>query len=349
MHLFNSKDQKNIEVSVWLSTLTIMTFVMIIIGGLTRLTDSGLSMVDWRPIMGTLPPLSPNAWIEAFNSYKSTPEFKIVNKSITLDEFKYIFWWEWFHRFFARCMGIVFLLPFVFFLYYKKISKNLFLALIFVFLFGMFQAVVGWWMVKSGLVDNPYVSAYRLTFHLINALIIYCILFWCSLNSIFGKNINLSIYFYIKYFFILSLFFIFITIISGGFMAGTNSGDSYNTYPLMNGELIPEGYFIKDYSYLNIFENSIAINFNHRWLASFTFIFILFSCIYFLISKKHNLDKKYIYIIIFFITLQFLLGVLTLLYSVPIIMASMHQTNSTLLLSVIIFSFHRYLYKKSKN
>ena len=116
MHLFNSKDQKNIEVSVWLSTLTIMTFVMIIIGGLTRLTDSGLSMVDWRPIMGTLPPLSPNAWIEAFNSYKSTPEFKIVNKSITLDEFKYIFWWEWFHRFFARCMGIVFLLPFVFFI-----------------------------------------------------------------------------------------------------------------------------------------------------------------------------------------------------------------------------------------
>ena len=184
----NYWQNRNIYISFWLLILTIMTFFIIVIGGLTRLTGSGLSMVDWRPIIGTIPPLSYQAWLEVFNNYKSSPEFKIVNKSMTLDDFKYIFWWEWFHRFFARCIGIVFIIPFLYFLFQKKISKNLFITLSIVFLFGLFQALVGWWMVKSGLSDDPYVSAYRLTFHLFNALIIFSILLWSTLNIFFNKT-----------------------------------------------------------------------------------------------------------------------------------------------------------------
>ena len=160
----------------WLLSLTIITFLMILIGGLTRLTDSGLSMVDWRPILGTIPPLTNEDWLAVFNQYKNSPEFKIVNKNMELNDFKYIFWWEWFHRFFARFLGLVFILPLIIFIFQKKISKKLFFSLVILFCFGLFQAVVGWWMVKSGLTENPYVSSYRLTFHLTNAVIILSIL-----------------------------------------------------------------------------------------------------------------------------------------------------------------------------
>ena len=204
MHFIHADLKNDKIISIWLFILSIMAFLMIAIGGLTRLTESGLSMVDWQPIMGTIPPLSHIAWIDAFNSYKSTPEFKIINKLMSLNEFKYIFWWEWFHRFFARLMGIVFIFPFLYFWFKSKISIKLFFTLIIVFIFGLFQALVGWWMVKSGLIDNPYVSAYRLTFHLLNALIIFCILFWATLNSFFGKkttkkeiNFTINNFFYI--------------------------------------------------------------------------------------------------------------------------------------------------------
>ena len=188
MHFIDSDSKNHIGVSIWLLILSIMTLLMIVIGGLTRLTESGLSMVDWNPIMGAIPPLSHLAWVDAFVNYKATPEFQIVNRLMSLDEFKYIFWWEWFHRFFARCIGIVFILPFLYFWLKNNISKKLFLTLTIVFIFGLFQALVGWWMVKSGLIDNPYVSAYRLTFHLSNALIIFCILFWTTLTSFFEKK-----------------------------------------------------------------------------------------------------------------------------------------------------------------
>jgi len=345
MLFIHSSSKNYMGVSIWLFILTIMSFLMIIIGGLTRLTESGLSMVDWRPIMGTIPPLTHLAWLDAFNNYRATPEFQIVNKLMSLDEFKYIFWWEWFHRFFARCIGIVFILPFIYFWLKNKISKKLYFILIIVFIFGLFQAIVGWWMVISGLTNNPYVSAYRLTFHLFNALIIFCILFWTSLSSLSKKDIVKNTNMFVNKIFHLGLFFVFITIISGGFMAGTNSGQSFNTFPLMNGQFIPEGYFFKEYGWLNSFENSIAINFNHRWLASFTFILILSTSLYLLFSKKYRSDKFSLILVMVTISLQFLLGVLTLIYKVPISLASMHQTNSVLLLASLLFAYHRHKYK----
>ena len=172
MNTKSKTSNHDLHISWWLIILTIMTFLMILIGGLTRLTESGLSMVDWKPIMGFLPPLSQEDWLKVFSDYKNSPEFKIVNNSMELNDFKYIFWWEWFHRFFARCIGLVFIIPLIFFLFKKSITKKLFFYLMLLFLFGLFQAIVGWWMVKSGLDYNPYVSSYRLAFHLTNAVII---------------------------------------------------------------------------------------------------------------------------------------------------------------------------------
>ncbi len=331
--------EKSLGITIWLFSLTIMTFLIIIIGGLTRLTDSGLSMVDWRPLMGIFPPLSDEAWRIVFENYQETPEYKIVNKDMSINEFKFIFWWEWFHRFFARCIGIVFILPFIYFSLKRKISKKLFLTLFLVFLFGIFQAIIGWWMVKSGLSDDPYVSAYRLAFHLTNALIIFAILFWATLNSfsLTIKKNKLNLIIALSFYF--GLFLLFVTIISGAFMAGTHAGNSYNTFPLMNGQIIPDGYFINEYRFFNIFENTIAINFNHRWLAVFTFIFIFVTNLYLLLTVK-NINLKFALItVIIFISLQFILGILTLVYNVPILLASMHQTNSVLLLASMLYAY----------
>jgi len=266
---------------------------------------------------------------------------------MSLDEFKYIFWWEWFHRFFARLIGIVFILPFLYFWLKKNISKKLFITVTLVFMFGLFQALVGWWMVKSGLIDNPYVSAYRLTFHLSNALIIFCILFWTTLTSFFGKKTAKEASAPINNFFHIGLFFLFITIISGGFMAGTHSGQSFNTFPLMNGEFIPEGYYLKEYGWVNSFENTVAINFNHRWLASFTFLLIFTFHLYLLISNKKKGNSFSLILVIITISLQFFLGILTLINNVPIFFASLHQTNSVLLLASMLFAYHRHRYKKN--
>ena len=342
MHFIHSDSKNHIGISIWLLILSTMVFLIIVIGGLTRLTGSGLSMVDWNPIMGTIPPLSHLAWVDAFDNYKATPEFKIVNKLMSLDEFKYIFWWEWFHRFFARFIGIVFIFPFLYFWLKNNISKKLFLTLTIIFVFGLFQALVGWWMVKSGLIDNPYVSAYRLTFHLSNALIIFCILFWITLCYFFGKKTNKDVNKTTINFFHIGLFFIFITILSGGFMAGTHSGQSFNTFPLMNGTFIPEGYYFNEYGWVNFFENTIAINFNHRWLASFTFLLICSTSLYLLISKKYKSDNFSLILVIVVISIQFLLGILTLIYNVPIFFASIHQANSVLLLASMLFTYHRH-------
>ena len=349
MHFIDSDSKYHIGISIWLLVLSIMSFLIIVIGGLTRLTESGLSMVDWNPIMGTIPPLSHQAWVEAFDNYKATPEFQIVNKLMSLDEFKYIFWWEWFHRFFARFMGIVFILPFLYFWLKNNISKKLFLTLTIVFVFGLFQALVGWWMVKSGLIDNPYVSAYRLTFHLSNALIIFCILFWTTLTSFFEKKTIKEANTTINNIFHIGLFFLFITIISGGFMAGTHSGQSFNTFPLMNGEFIPEDYYFNEYGWVNSFENTVAINFNHRWLASFTSLLVFSFHLYLLVSTKYKGDNLSLILVLITISLQFLLGILTLINNVPIFFASMHQTNSVILLASVLFAYHRHKYKNQHN
>ncbi len=333
---------------IWLITLTLMVLTIIVIGGLTRLTDSGLSMTDWRPLLGIIPPLNKNSWQTVFEMYKLTPEFKIVNKNMSLEEFKYIFWWEWFHRVFARMIGIVFVLPLIYFIIKRQLSYYLYQRLTLVFIFGLFQAFVGWWMVKSGLSENPYVSPYRLTFHLMNALIIFSMLLWISMDYRYEIKVNflskpVSADFYI----FISIILIFVTIASGGFMAGTNSGQSFNTFPLMNGKIIPDDYHMEDYGIYNIFENTVAINFNHRWISIFVFFYIIFVCFKFIKFNNKNISSTLVYLIVFFLTLQVLLGIVTLLSNVYLPLASMHQTNSILLLSTLLISYHQYKFRKA--
>ncbi len=350
MNNYKASKSYNIGVYIWLLALTTMVLLIIIIGGLTRLTDSGLSMTDWRPLLGVIPPLGQDKWLIVFEMYKQTPEFKIVNRSMTLEEFKYIFWWEWFHRVFARLIGVVFIIPLVYFLIKKQISKSLLLRLPIVFMFGIFQAFVGWWMVKSGLSENPYVSPYRLTFHLLNALIIFSILLWIAMDYKNSLKTNFFSKPYSQDFLVFfSIVLVFITIGTGGFMAGTNSGQSFNTFPLMNGKIIPDDYFLEGLGVYNIFENTVAINFNHRWFSIFVFIYIVFVCFKFIKFDNKKVPKVLVILVLFFLILQVALGIVTLLSNVYLPLASMHQTNSILLLSTLLISYYQFKYRKEYN
>jgi len=330
------------SVMLWLILLTIMVFLIIIIGGLTRLTDSGLSMVDWQPLLGTIPPLNFSQWMEVFDNYKLTPEFIYVNKNMELEEFKFIFWWEWFHRFFARLIGIVFVFPFFYFFYKKYLNNFFYKRFAILFCLGLLQAFVGWWMVKSGLVNDPYVSQYRLTFHLMNAVIIYSLLIWTCIEYYYFKSMRFTSHFYSKEFWIfLSIILVFLTILSGGFMAGSHAGQSFNTYPFMNGKFIPDDIYLVDLGILNIFENVVTINFNHRWLGTSTFIYTFLLFTYLIFNNFIKIPIKIIILVLVVLTLQFILGIMALLSNVAIEYGSLHQTNSIILLSVLLFAYFK--------
>jgi len=326
---------------IWLLLLTIMVFLIVVIGGLTRLTDSGLSMVDWRPLLGTIPPLNQSQWLKVFNDYQQTPEFMYVNKNMTLDEFKYIFWWEWFHRFFARLIGIVFIFPFFYFYFKRYLNSFFYKRFAIIFGLGLVQATVGWWMVKSGLQNDPYVSPYRLTFHLSNAIIIYALLLWTSIEYFHLKSINFVNIKSKKFLILISIILVFITILSGGFMAGSHAGQSFNTYPLMNGKIIPDDIYLAEMGILNLFENTVTINFNHRWIATLTFVYTFSLFLYLFISRITELQKSIIVLVLLILSLQFFLGVMALLSNVAIHYASLHQTNSLLLLSILLLTYFK--------
>ncbi len=329
------------SVMLWLLLLTIMVFLIIIIGGLTRLTDSGLSMVDWRPFLGAIPPLNKDQWLQVFNDYKQSPEFLFVNKNMTLEQFKFIFWWEWFHRFFARLIGVVFLFPFLYFYLTKHLDTFFYRRFFIIFTLGLIQAFVGWWMVKSGLQNDPYVSSYRLTFHLSNAVIIYALLFWTCLEYFHLKTKSFIDFKSKKFLILISIFLVFTTILSGGFMAGSHAGQSFNTYPLMNGKIIPDDIYLKEIGILNLFENTVTINFNHRWIATLTFIYTFSLFLYLFVSKFIELNKTIIFMVLFILSLQFFLGIMALLSNVAIQYASLHQGNSILLLSILLLAYFK--------
>jgi len=342
MHLSNSQEKYKASIFIWLITLTIMVLAIIIIGGLTRLTDSGLSIVDWKPILGIIPPLSHNDWMGKFDLYKLSPEYLYVNKNMSIYEFKYIFWWEWFHRFFARMIGVVLLFPLLYFAFKKNIGYPLYIRLFFIFLLGVIQAFVGWWMVKSGLNNDPHVSAYRLTFHLFNALLIFLLFLWTSMEYYYSKNINFfSKIFSLEFLILIAILLTLLTIITGGFMAGTHAGQSFNTYPLMNGKIIPEDYYLSDLGLVNLFENTIAINFNHRWMGTITFVYTFSLFLFFIFIKLINITKFIIILVLITLIFQFLLGILTLLSNVHIPYASLHQTNSIILLSTLVICYYQ--------
>ena len=330
-------EKSSTRIAYWLLCVASVVFFMIAVGGLTRLTQSGLSMVEWKPIMGTLPPLSSADWQEMFVKYQDSPEYQKINKGMNLEEFKSIFWFEYGHRVLGRFIGLLFALPFAYFWITKQIKRALIPRLILLLILGGAQGLIGWWMVKSGLVDRPDVSHYRLTVHLGMAFLLYVALLWTGLEQL-RKEVGSS-HQYAKYALIL-LSMVYLTVLSGGLVAGLDAGQQFNTFPLMAGKLIPDGLFVQLPWYQNLTENTITVQFNHRILAITTatstviFWYLLgrTSLTYWGNVARHAMFGAVI--------LQVTLGVSTLLSFVWIPLASAHQMGAVVLLTSMVWLLH---------
>ena len=321
----------------WLLLGCVLIFLMVVIGGVTRLTNSGLSMVDWKLIMGMVPPLSEQDWLDTFNKYKQFPEYQEINYMFSLDEFKSIFFWEYLHRLIGRIIGIVFIIPFIYFLIRKKITGRLMMQCLIILGMGAFQGFLGWWMVKSGLVNNPDVSHYRLAIHLIAAFLTFSYTFWVALDLIYEKKERSNIPFMRKS--LVVLFILTITqIIYGAFVAGLNAGFVMNTWPKMGAEWISKSVTAMEPLWTNFVDGIGGVQFIHRYLAYFVVglvLLILFKSSKF---KMNNIQSKSLIALLSVVFIQFLLGIFTLLYAVPVWLGVVHQVGAFFLLGAIVYS-----------
>ena len=328
-------------VAAWLLICCALVFAMVVVGGVTRLTHSGLSIVEWQPIVGTLPPVNDAQWQEAFDKYKLTPEYRQVNHRMSVAEFKSIFWWEYFHRLLGRLIGLVFLLPLLWFWLRKRIDRPLALKLAGIFALGGLQGAMGWYMVKSGLVDDPRVSQYRLTAHLSIALAIYATMLWTALGLIYpGASATGAAQSRLRGFSWIITALIAYMVVTGGFVAGIRAGLAYNTFPLMNGHLLPPEMFLLDPWYLNFFSNMATVQFDHRlgaWLLAFAVPW------FWMQSRREALPPRArfaIHLLLGMLALQIGLGIATLLLVVPVPLAAAHQGGAVLLLGAALLANH---------
>ncbi len=334
------------HIAIWLLLVCTLIFCMVVLGGVTRLTHSGLSMTDWHPIHGVIPPLNDTEWLEEFEQYKQSPEYLKINKhkGMGVEEFKSIFWFEYWHRILGRIIGLAFLLPFLFFLMKGKIRRKMVPRYITMFILGGLQGLLGWYMVKSGLVDKPSVSQYRLTAHLIAAVAIYVFIFWHVLRLWNSDRIPVadSRARGIKKHGLISTALIIIMIISGGFVAGTKAGFTFNDFPFMHGSLLPPGGMALEPWWLNFFENIATIQFTHRVLA--IIVFLTVSSFVIRGWKHPALDtttKNFFTLLFIMLLLQLALGITTLVYVVPVVLGAAHQAGALLLLTFAVMTNHR--------
>jgi heme a synthase len=316
---------KNKSISLWVLSCMVLIYAIISIGGYTRLSNAGLSIVEWAPISGTIPPLTDSAWDLEFSKYQQSPEYQKINYGMKTEEFKRIFLVEYAHRLLGRVLGIIFLLPFIYFIFTKKFERKDIKYFSIVLGLIALQGAIGWFMVKSGLVDNPHVSQYRLALHLIMACIILIMLAWKVIPGEGSKS---------KYGYF-SLALLLLQIISGAFVAGLKAGLVYNSFPLMDGQLIPDGLFMMQPWYLNIFENITMVQFIHRVLGIANFINLLIYC-----YRTFHLDqtKKIAILLASIIVLQFALGIFTLILQAPLILALLHQALAIILMITMVSS-----------
>lgn len=334
----------NKPVIIWLLSGCFLLFIMVMVGGITRLTNSGLSMTDWHLVTDTFPPTSEQAWNDAFEEYKKFPEYQKINihNDFTLDDYKFIYFWEWFHRFIGRIIGLVFIIPFVYFLIKKKLDSETIKKCIILLFMGAFQGFLGWFMVKSGLIDNPDVSHYRLALHLTFAFITFAYTLWVALDLIFPNKVEVILP--LRKLARIAMIVLIIQIIYGGFVAGLNAGLIHNHWPLMSeGKLIHETVWIEQPTLLqNLTEGKSGVQFIHRTFAYFVVGMILF--LYFK-SKKYSLtilQIKGLNVLVLFVFAQFILGIFTLLLHVPLWLGLAHQLMAFLLLSAMVFVLHRF-------
>lgn len=315
-------------VAAWLLVCAALTFVIVVVGGITRLTESGLSIVEWQPLAGALPPLSQADWEALFAKYRATPQFDKVFPDMTVEGFKSIFWWEYAHRLLGRVIGLVFLLPYLFFLIKGKLDKPLAWKLAGLFVLGGLQGALGWYMVQSGLVSDPRVSHFRLTAHLGLALLIFSLEFWLALGLLQERRSPPG------KFPLIVAGTVYLMILSGGFVAGLRAGHAYNTFPLMNGQLVPAEAFMLDPWWHNFLWNVATVQFVHR--AIFWLLLVLVPIAWW--QARHSPAKIAGHHLLGMFTLQAALGISTLLLAVPIPLAAAHQAGAVLLLACALWN-----------
>lgn len=334
------KDNK--KVVYWLYTGCFLIFVMVVVGGITRLTNSGLSISDYKLITGTIPPLTEEQWIEEFEFYKQFPEYQKLHYHFTLEDFKGIYFWEWLHRVIGRFIGLVFIIPFLYFLITKQLSRpTIYKSLVLLFL-GGFQGFLGWYMVKSGLVDMPTVSHYRLAAHLTTAFVTFAYCFWVAMDLIYPKKKQINKSF--RNLVWVGMIILLLQIIWGAFVAGLDAGWIHNSWPWMTGgEWIHETVYIEQQPlWRNFIEGKSGVQFVHRYLA-----YVVVAVILYMWYRSRNLQltlpqQKGIQWLVGLVFLQFLLGVLTLIYAVPLWLGVAHQVGAFFLLTAMTFTLHRF-------
>lgn len=321
----------------WLWCIAFLVFAMVMLGGATRLTDSGLSITEWQLVLGVVPPLGEADWAAAFEKYKAIPEFAIVNPSMTLSEFKYIYWWEWSHRFLGRIIGLVFFVPFVVLILMRGLERQTIVKLSALLALGALQGALGWYMVKSGLVARVDVSQHRLAAHLFLAAVIYAGLVWTALGigippRPLGRPLTMVAAVLVG--------LVLLQIAAGGFVAGLDAGLSHNTFPLMDGKWIPDGLFVMTPWWTNVFENALTVQFNHRMLAYGIFAAALLNAVVMTASRQKSAREISAWAVVFGVMVQIVLGVLAVLASVPMHLALVHQASAFVLITAAVIHLH---------
>ncbi len=329
-------------VGLWLLVCAAMVLAMAVIGAITRLTESGLSIMEWAPVTGALPPLSEAEWERVFALYRQIPEYQQQNAGMSLAEFKTIFWWEYIHRLWGRLIGVVFALPLAWFWLRGRIDRPLGKKLVFAFILGAAQGGLGWFMVASGFADRTDVSQYRLTAHLALALAIYGYLFWLALGVLWPRveRSHDAAAPALRRALVALLVLVAVTIASGGFVAGLNAGLTYNTFPLMDGDLIPAGYGDLSPWIVNLFENIAAVQFNHRLLAVVTVILALALWLWSLSRDIAPAAHGGFAALAILALIQLALGITTLLLVVPVTLGALHQAGAILVLTATIWTLY---------
>lgn len=335
------RDKELRPVRLWLMVVATMIVAMVLVGGATRLTESGLSIVEWKPVTGALPPLTEAHWREAFEAYKKIPQYRELNHGMSLAEFKTIFWWEWSHRLLGRTIGMVFLLPFLFFLWRRKVPSEFKKPLWVIFALGGLQGFVGWWMVASGLTHRIEVSQYRLAVHLMLALIIFAAIVWVIRRMGAGVTVLASARLRITSWVLLAL--TFLQIYFGALVAGLRAGRVFNTWPEIDGAFIPSAsrLFFEDPWWRNMFDNALTVQFQHRMTAYLLFAVAIWHALDALLARAEKSVVNGALWLVAAIAVQAMLGILTLLHQVPIDLALAHQAVAIVVLTLALLQVER--------
>jgi heme a synthase len=324
----NTYDNTSPVVTLWLWAIAALIFCMVIVGGATRLTDSGLSITEWKPLLGAIPPLNAADWQVAFEKYKLIPEYQVQNKGMSLEAFKFIYWWEWGHRFLGRIIGFAFIVPLIFFVATRRIGKSLWPRFLVLFVLGGLQGALGWYMVASGLSERVDVSQYRLAAHLTLAVLLFAAVVYTALRLSNQHPMSWSTASKLALTFIILLF---VQVAAGGFVAGLDAGHASYTWPKMNDAFVPDGLSTLQPVWKNWFENALSVQFNHRLLA--------YSLLLFAIAQAIWLRNSTSLLVLATVVGQALLGVLTVLWQVPLSTALLHQGGALIVLTFALMHF----------